>query len=194
MAVICDNLSDLLREYGRYSEAAFLTRQTRYLHRLLLPSFWRNFFAYPEWVLRSPWHFICSFSMVFIVFFAYWLAIEWGYSNNESFSKTFAKTFAKSYEVLVCDQPDLSWPGMNEEHKFVITHQLKKGKNVAHSYNPLKKKQDKIYKNNFYSRFISTLPVLSRGAFPVVVHTMRQISLLHLAFLGLSFWDVMRRK
>lgn len=202
MASICDNLSDLLRERGRYSEAAFMTRRSRYMHRLLLPSFLRSCLAYPEWVLRSPWHFAFSFSMVIAMFCAYWLVMVRPLESTEDRGVFHALT--KTYEVLVCDEPDLSWPGIDEPSWVAINgpFQPEVGKGPSNIWEVcptnmpqhVKSSRSVPTKGNATNGNTENSQTLTKDTFTVVVHTMRQIALLHLAFLGLCFWDSMQRK
>ncbi len=198
MAAICDNLADLLRSKGRYSEAAFMTRRARYMHRLLLPSFWRSFFAYPEWVLRAPWHFAISFAAVVVAFCMYW-AVRVDSDGNAPL------TFAKTWEILVCDEPNLSLPGNDKEAQFVAIrepfptnaydiasweYEVWSAK-VARDAIQRKENPDKGPDKN---RASSPRPKISEEDYSFFAHTMRQIALLHLAFIGISFWDLMQRK
>lgn len=198
MATICDNLADLLRSRGRFSEAAFMTRRARYMHRLLLPSFWRSFFAYPEWVLRAPWHFAISFAAVVVAFCMYW-AVRVDSDGNAPL------TLAKTWEILVCDEPNLSLPGNDKEAQFVAIrepfptnaydiasweYEVWSAK-VARDAIQRKENPDKGPDKN---RASSPRPKISEEDYSFFAHTMRQIALLHLAFIGISFWDLMQRK
>ncbi len=91
MAAICDDLSELLRLRGRREEAAFLTRQSRYMHRLLLAPIWRYLLAFPEWVVRSKLNFAASFilfSLVFLVSYCSTLQFHAGWEDVLSKAKT----------------------------------------------------------------------------------------------------------
>ena len=188
MAAICDNLADLLRERGRFSEAAFMTRRARFMHRLLLPPFWRNCLAYPEWVIRAPWHCVVSFAAMVVAFCVYW-EVEVNRSGS------IPLTFAKTWEVLVCDEPDLSWPGRDKGgHAAAIqtptTHSKADAAKIGAGDSREAKQQDSPPDKNSPEPDNGTIP---ENTYSLFVHTMRQIALLHLAFLGIFFWDAMRK-
>ena len=71
MAELIDKLIQLLRAKGKGEEASYFSRRSRMLHRRLLRPFLRNFFAYPEWVMRDGWNFFISLSSFFLVIMAY---------------------------------------------------------------------------------------------------------------------------
>ncbi len=195
VASICDKLTDILRSRGRYGEAAFLTRRSRHMHRLLLPPVMRNLLAYPEWVLRSPWHFALSFSAIALVFCLYWV---WGIERG----CTLGHAFAKTYEVLVCDEPDLSWPGPQEASWVAVNgpFQAEAGKGNPNIWEvqpteiPDHVKSAREAETRANAPKKKTPNRISKETFTILVHTMRQLALLHLAFLGLCFWDLMQRK
>lgn len=193
VASICDKLTDILRSRGRYGEAAFLTRRSRHMHRLLLPPVMRNLLAYPEWVLRSPWHFALSFSAIALVFCLYWV---WGIERG----CTLGHAFAKTYEVLVCDEPDLSWPGPQEASWVAVNGPFQKeaGKGNPNIWEVQPTEiPDHVKSAREAEAGVNAptkKPPISKETFTILVHTMRQLALLHLAFLGLCFWDLMQRK
>lgn len=200
MATICDNLADLLRSRGRFSEAAFFTRRARFMHRLLQPPFWRSFFAYPEWVLRAPWHFAISFAAVVLAFCLYW---AFRVNTNGDLPLTFAKT----WEILVCDEPNLALPDSDKAAQFVAIrepfptnaydissweYEVWSAKVARDSIQQKKEGKSVPGKNNDGKS--SSKNEITEEDYSFFVHTMRQIALLHLAFIGISFWDLMQRK
>lgn len=143
MAELMDKLSLLLSEKGKREEELFFLRKARYFHRRLMIPVMRSLLAYPEWVMRSSVNFAISFVLVSAVFCAYWMLRVDPQSG-------VLHALSKTYEVLLCDQPDISYPKIGM--------------------------------------------LVDKDTFIVLVHTMRQITLLHLAFLGFCFWDTMRQK
>lgn len=218
MAAICDSLSDLLSSRGRFSESAFLTRHARYMHRLLLPSLGRGCLVFPEWVLRSYWHFAISFSTVILLFFGYWMGNVRERLPEEDRGLFHAIT--KTYEVLVCDEPDLSWPGRKEDERILVKEQnniqdpdsrgfkeyivrypivkddgdeskhSKRGDDTSAASSSIETSKfeevsiNKDIKDN----------IINKDDYTLFAHTMRLMALLHLAFLGVFFWDAMRQK
>lgn len=71
MAELVDKLIQLLKSKGKGEEASYFSRRSRMLHRRLLRPFLRNFFAYPEWVMRDGWNFFISLSAFFFIIMAY---------------------------------------------------------------------------------------------------------------------------
>lgn len=71
-AELMDALVRLLTENGKLDEAAFFVRKSRMLHRRLLRPIAKAFFAYPEWVLRTPLNFYFSICGFFLLFWIYW--------------------------------------------------------------------------------------------------------------------------
>lgn len=179
MAELMDKLSVLLSENGKREEARFFEKKARLFHRRLMNPLTRNLLAYPEWLLRSAWNVVISFLLIAALFWAYWMVkIEPGGSVYCALTKT--------YEVLVGDEPDLMWPGNKDKaSEYVVNDSLsrqhKGGNYVGHpqSQKDIKDKESDI---------------IPEDTFRVLVRVMRQIALLHLAFLGLCFWDAMRQK
>ena len=133
MAELMDKLSDLLSGKGKREEAQFFAKKARMFHRRLMNPIVRTVLSYPEWLLRSAWHVVIGLAVLVAVFCVYLILWEQSDLNMPS-------ALSRTYEVLFCDEPDLT------------------GKNS------------------------------------VVIRTARIISMLHLAFLGLCFWDSMQRK
>jgi len=71
MAEMFEHLVSLLDSKGKVGEAAYFRIHSRRLHRKLMSPLGRSILAYPEWVLRSKWHFITSFGVLCIGFLAY---------------------------------------------------------------------------------------------------------------------------
>lgn len=200
MAELMDKLSDLLSEKGKREEAQYFAKKARMFHRRLMNPVVRNLLAYPEWLLRSAWHVVASFAMIALVFFVYWMfRIDPGCSAYNAFSRT--------YEVLVCDEPDLAWPG-REEASWVVVNgpfpakpdqgtpniwEVQPTTEPKHIQEARKAAAAKKGKNGQKTGHPSRKGI-PKETFSILVHTMRQIALLHLAFLGLCFWDAMRQK
>ena len=73
MAEMIEQLVSLLESKGKVGEVAYFRIHSRRLHRKLMSPLARSILAYPEWVLRSKWHFITSFGILCIGFLAYCL-------------------------------------------------------------------------------------------------------------------------
>ena len=100
MSAICGTLSELLRSRGRNEEAAFLSRQSRYMHRLLLSPVPRNLLAFPEWAVRGKLNFCLSFALFVGVFVWYYHAII-------DPKAEYSFVLSKMYELLFSTQPDM---------------------------------------------------------------------------------------
>lgn len=171
MAAICDSLSELLRSRGRNEEAAFLSRQSRYMHRLLLPTFLRNLLAFPEWAVRSKLNFFASLSIFLGGFALYYVfKIDSGADISD--------VLAKMYELLFSTQPNMD-----------LTEIMTKA-------NPTK--DGPVLK---FLEILGVIKLESTQALEdkiasatVVVQAMRQLALIHIGFLAALFYDFMRRK
>ena len=71
MAEMIEQLVSLLESKGKVGEAAYFRTHSRRLNRKLMSPLGRSILAYPEWVLRSKWHFLISFGILFFGFLAY---------------------------------------------------------------------------------------------------------------------------
>lgn len=143
MAEICDCLSSLLRENGKFEEAAFFTRKSRHMHRLLLPGFLRNLLAYPEWTVRSKGNFAFSVILLLLLFLVYfYVKLKPGFG--------FVDLLPQTYLMLFATQPNVP-------------------------------------------DFIEKL-TLDKAVAEIVVQVMRQLVLIHVAFLAALFYDFMNRK
>lgn len=105
MSAICDKLAEILRAHGRNEEGAFLSRQSRYMHRLLLNPFLRNILVFPEWAVRGKINFCISFAL-FIGFFM------WYYVQIIDPDATLGYACSKMYELLFSTQPNMGFEDM----------------------------------------------------------------------------------
>lgn len=145
MAGICDCLASLLRENGKFEEAAFFSRKSRHMHRLLLPGLLRNLLAYPEWAVRSKGNFAFSVIALLSLFVVYFYI-------NRGPELSLSHLISQTYLMLFATQPDVS--------TFADKFKLTIGKTTAE----------------------------------IVVQVMRQLVLIHVAFLAALFYDFMNRK
>ena len=171
MAAICDGLSELLRSRGRNEEAAFLSRQSRHMHRLLLNPFLRNLLAFPEWAVRSKLNFFVSLSVFLGVFAIY-------YIFRIDPSADITDVLARMYELLFSTQPNMDL------------------KDIVKPVDP--KKIGPIF--GFFERLglVKLEPIQKLedtiASATVVVQAMRQLALIHIGFLAALFYDFMHRK
>lgn len=171
MAVICDNLSELLRSRGRYEETAFLSRQSRYMHRLLLPPFLRSLLAFPEWAVRSKINFFTSLTIFLGVFAIYYkIRIDTG--------ADFSDVLAKMYELLFSTQPNMD---LTEIMATAKPRDVKTVVEISESLQLAVFNVDPELKARISSA-------------TVVVQAMRQLALIHIGFLAALFYDFMHRK
>ena len=96
MAELVDQLSRLLGDKSNPEEAAFFRTHSRRLHRKLMAPFGRSLLAYPEWVLRSKWHFMTSLGLFFIVFLAYCL-----WHKLPQPDSPFTESLVMAYQVMI---------------------------------------------------------------------------------------------
>ena len=171
MAAICDSLSELLRSRGRNEEAAFLSRQSRHMHRLLLSPFLRNLLAFPEWAVRSKLNFITSLS-IFLGTFALYYMFEIDSSAGMS------DVLAKMYELLFSTQPNMDLT------EIMVTANSGCAKSVVDISKSLQVVTLEI-EPGLRERIASAT---------VVVQAMRQLALIHIGFLTALFYDFMHRK
>lgn len=171
MAAICDSLSELLRSRGRNEEAAFLSRQSRHMHRLLLSPFLRNLLAFPEWAVRSKLNFITSLS-IFLGTFALYYMFEIDSSAGMS------DVLAKMYELLFSTQPNMDLT------EIMVTANSGCAKSVVDISKSLQVVTLEI-EPGLRERIASAT---------VVVQAMRQLALIHIGFLAALFYDFMHRK
>ena len=198
-----------------------------------MPSRGTSLWPYPEWVLRSYWHFAISFSVVILLFFGYWM---WKVREKlPEEDKGLFHAITKTYEVLVCDEPDLAWPGRKEaerlhpnwsnslewggekkdstfkirhlkhkyidkkrvppaDKKFVMTSSMKFTITAARSTGKDLSKPSGSPQHHQQHKVTLNFKEISADDYTVFAHTMRLMALLHLAFLGIFFWDAMRQK
>ena len=113
-------------------------------------------------------------------------------------------TLGKTWEVLVCDEPDLSWPGRDKGVQYIVRQPSLQSSDVVIDWEyevwPAKtpttdtsttKELPSPTDQNSSEHLDGVIPEETYSQF---VHTMRQIALLHLAFLCAFFWDAMRQK
>ena len=213
MAELMDKLSSLLSDKGKPEEALFFAKKARLFHRRLMNPMARSLLAYPEWLLRSAWHVVLSLIVIATMFCWYW-------KKEIQPGCPISTALARTYEMLICDEPDLSWPGKDEPSWFAINgpFQEEAGKGTSNIWelcptkmpehvkssreaekardaeNDIKFENSSKSNDSNLGQKSSCESGLTRESFSVFVHTMRQIALLHLAFLGLCFWDAMRQK
>ena len=171
MAAICDSLSELLRSRGRNEEAAFLSRQSRHMHRLLLSPFLRNLLAFPEWAVRGKLNFFTSLSIFLVVFALYYMfKIDSGADISD--------VLAKMYELLFSTQPN-----MDLTEIMIKANPTKDGPilKFLEMLGVIKLKSTQFLEDEIASA-------------TVVVQAMRQLALIHIGFLAALFYDFMHRK
>jgi hypothetical protein len=113
-------------------------------------------------------------------------------------------TLGKTWEVLVCDEPDLSWPGRDKGVQYIVRQPFLQPSDVVIDWEyevwpakppttdtPTTKELPAPTDQNSSEHSDNVIPEETYSQF---VHTMRQIALLHLAFLCAFFWDAMRQK
>lgn len=171
MAAICDRLSEFLRSRGRSEEAAYLSRQSRHMHRLLLNPFLRNILAFPEWAVRSKINFFTSLTIFLGVFAIYYkIRIDTG--------ADFSDVLAKMYELLFSTQPNMD---LTEIMATAKPRDVKTVVEISESLQLAVFNVDPELKERISSA-------------TVVVQAMRQLALIHIGFLAALFYDFMHRK
>ena len=108
-AELMDALVRLLTENGKLDEAAFFVRKSRMLHRRLLRPIAKAFFAYPEWVLRTPLNFYFSICGFFLLFWICWYlqypdkGIWWAFGQSMTvvISRNNVEALTPEQEIVV---------------------------------------------------------------------------------------------
>ena len=172
MASICDELVELLRSHEKFEEAAFFSRKSRHMHRLLLSPFMRNLLAFPEWAVRSKINFFTSLTIFLGVFAIY-------YKFNIDQGADVTGVLSKMYELLFSTQPNMDlteiMTGTNAS-SVNATLKLSEASQLVVKIEPTSNIQEKI------------------ASATVVVQAMRQLALIHIGFLAALFYDFMHRK
>lgn len=172
MASICDELVELLRSHEKFEEAAFFSRKSRHMHRLLLSPFMRNLLAFPEWAVRSKINFFTSLTIFLGVFAIY-------YKFNIDQGADITGVLSKMYELLFSTQPNMDlteiMTGTNAS-SVNATLKLSEASQLVVKIEPTSNIQEKI------------------ASATVVVQAMRQLALIHIGFLAALFYDFMHRK
>jgi|GEM_PF-5562191 len=114
MAEMIEQLVSLLESKGKVGEAAYFRTHSRRLNRKLMSPLGRSILAYPEWVLRSKWHFLTSFGILFFGFLAYcfW---ECNYPWSDCWHMLYRVVIARD------DLPDI---GKDKYFIFLLARQI----------------------------------------------------------------------
>lgn len=114
MAEICDTLASLLHEHGKHEEAAFFSRRSRHMHRLMLPNVMRSLLAFPEWCVRSKINFATSlvFTVLLFVLYAH-MVIDPSWDG--------ADLFKNAYLMLFSTQPDMTLERLKDNPALLTT-------------------------------------------------------------------------
>ncbi|MCQ2393163.1 MAG: hypothetical protein MJ249_02650 [Kiritimatiellae bacterium] len=118
MAEICDDLSGLLRSHGKFEEAAFFSRKSRYMHRLLLPGLLKSLLAFPEWVVRSKTNFLLSVCAFLVAFLAY-------YHFEISSDEDWMSLFSQAYLLLFSAEPDMEGNDKLSVHAKIVIQAMR---------------------------------------------------------------------
>ena len=173
MAELMDKLSSLLAEKGKKEEALFFEKKARMFHRRLMNPMARNLLAYPEWLLRSAWHVVVGLMVLVAVFCAFWMFEIKPFdvsvpATNVSTTHAEARRCGECAECCAPTSPII--------HSRDNNHSA-----VSYAYELLFCDEPNFTDERWCD-------------YSLVLRTMRLIAMLHLAFLGLCFWDVMRKK
>lgn len=117
MLEIVDALMNLLRKRGQLEEAVYMTQQSRFLHRLILPWPTRILLLYPEWTMRSMWNFSASFCGFFLVTYVFvWMHRSLLINPASNGTLLVADLWDNIYEtfcILVASQPTMPFDNVD---------------------------------------------------------------------------------